>query len=75
MGKFGRKLNENEVRQFGRKLEHASISFGRKAGDAADRLGPVLAVTGMATGDPALTAMGAGIGLGGRALSNLLKPN
>ena len=73
MGKFGRKLNENEVRQFGRKLEHASISFGRKAGDIAERVGPVISVIGAGTGNPALVAGGAGLTMGGKAVSNLLK--
>ena len=73
MATFGRKLNENQVKQFGRKVVNASVIYGRKAGDIAERVGPVLAVTGMATGNPVLSAVGAGVGMGGKAVSNLLK--
>jgi hypothetical protein len=73
MATFGRKLNENQVKQFGRKVVNASVYYGRKAGDIAERTGPMISVIGAGTGNPALMAAGAGIGMAGKATSNLLK--
>ena len=54
MATFGRKLNENQVKQFGRKVVNASVYYGRKAGDIAERTGPMISVIGAGTGNPAL---------------------
>ena len=75
MPNLGRKVNENEARQFGRKVANASVYYGRKAGDIAERVGPVISVIGAGTGNPALVAAGAGTAMAGKAVSNLLRRN
>ena len=73
MATFGKKLTENQVRNFGRKIGNASIDFGRKAGNASERIGPAVAFAGMASGNPVLASTGVGMTMGGKALSTLLK--
>ena len=73
MATFGRKLTQDQVKTFGRKISNASINFGRKAGDGMERIGPAIAITGLASGNPALATAGTGIGMAGKAMSALLK--
>ena len=73
MGKFGKK--ETEIQRLGGKLTENSLKFGRKAGDAMERLGPMITVAGMASGNPVLTTTGAITTAGGKAVSGLLRKN